>query len=131
LYWDYGVAGLVTAQSTTGTGVFSEFTSTFTDMFGAQSKVYNEKIRAGENMCQRILRMEALKLKGNAILAADIDYAEVGGAKGMLMVCMTGTAVILRNPEILGEKTVESFKALAEFKARLKHLGQYRIAETE
>lgn len=131
LHWDYSVAGLVTAQSTTGTGVFAEFTSAFTDMFGAQSKVYNQKLRAGEDMCQSILRKEALELGANAILAADIDYAEVGGDKGMLMVCMTGTAVILKNPEVLGEKAVESFSLLSEWRARLTHLGRYRVPAYE
>jgi uncharacterized protein YbjQ (UPF0145 family) len=48
------------------------------------------------------LRKETLELGGNAVLATDIDYAEVGGDKGMLIVCMTGTAVLLKNPEVLG-----------------------------
>lgn len=126
LGWEYSVRGLVTAQSTTGTGVFSEFTSAFTDMFGAQSKVYNQKLKAGEDMCKAILRKEALDLRANAVLAADIDYAEVGGEKGMLMVCMTGTAVLMRNPEILGADVVVAFNQLNECAPRLDHLNQYR-----
>ncbi len=127
LNWDYAVLGLVTAQSTTGTGVFSEITSSFTDLFGTQSNAYNKKLRDGEDMCQSILRKETLELGGNAILAADIDYAEVGGNKGMLMVCMTGTAVILQNPELLGEKTEKSLNVLGELGVRLTDLDQYKI----
>lgn len=62
-------------------------------------------------------------------MAADIDYAEVGGNKGMLMVCMTGTAVILQNPELLGEKTVKSLNVLGELGVRLTHLDQYKIQD--
>ena len=127
LHWDYTVCGLVTAQTTTGTGVFAEFTASFTDIAGAQSKAYNEKIKAGENICKGILRMEALDLGANAVIAADIDYAEVGGGKGMLMVCMTGTAVLLRNPEILGSSAPESFQRLGALRDRLRHLSQYRV----
>jgi uncharacterized protein YbjQ (UPF0145 family) len=126
LHWDYTVCGLVTAQTTTGTGVFAEFTASFTDIAGAQSKAYNEKIKAGENICKGILRMEALDLGANAVIAADIDYAEVGGGKGMLMVCMTGTAVLLRNPEVLGSSAPESFQRLGALRDRLRHLSQYR-----
>lgn len=127
LHWDYTVCGLVTAQTTTGTGVFAEFAASFTDFAGSQSRAYNEKIKAGENICKGILRMEALDQGANAVIAADIDYAEVGGGKGMLMVCMTGTAVLLRNPDILGSNAAESFQRLGALRDRLRHLSQYRV----
>ncbi len=84
--WDYEIIGMVTGQSTTGTGVFSEFSSSFTDFFGAQSKTYNKKIKGGEDLCFTQLRIQAMDLGGNAVIATDIDYAEVGGEKGMLLV---------------------------------------------
>lgn len=97
LNWDYQVKWLVTGQSTTGTGVFSEFTSSFTDLFGVQSGRYNSKIKAGELLCQTQIRTQAIRAGANAVIGVDIDYAEVGGDKGMLMVCMTGTAVRIKN----------------------------------
>jgi hypothetical protein len=51
----------------------------------------------------------------------------VGGGKGMLMVCMTGTSVLLRNPEILGRSASESFHRLEALRDRLRHLSQYRV----
>jgi hypothetical protein len=54
--WEYEVLGLVTGQSVTGTGVLSEFTSSFTDLFGMQSGRYNQKIKAGEILCAVQLR---------------------------------------------------------------------------
>jgi uncharacterized protein YbjQ (UPF0145 family) len=91
--WIYRPIGVVTAQTVTGTGMFSDVASAFTDLFGTQSGTYNAKIREGENICQASLRSQAIELGGNAVLAVDIDYAEVGGQRAMLMVCMTGTVV--------------------------------------
>jgi uncharacterized protein YbjQ (UPF0145 family) len=106
--WAYKPLGLITGQSVTGTGVFSEFASDWTDFFGTQSKSYNKKISGGEQICQTQLRLKCIEMGGNAILGVDIDYAEVGGGKGMLMVCMTGTAVLLENPEVLGMEAIEA-----------------------
>jgi len=112
--WRFTPLSLVTGQSVTGTGVFSEFASNWTDFFGAQSKAYNQKIAGGEFICQTQLRLKCVEAGGNAILAVDIDYAEVGGLKGMLMVCMTGTAVLLENTEVMGEETIEALNILTE-----------------
>jgi uncharacterized protein YbjQ (UPF0145 family) len=91
--WTYEPIGIVTGQTVTGTGVFSDVASAFTDLFGTQSGTYNSKLREGENLCKTQLRGQTIELGGNAVLAVDIDYAEVGGQRAMLMVCMTGTAV--------------------------------------
>lgn len=110
--WKFQPLSLVTGQSVTGTGVFSEFASDWSDFFGAQSKTYNKKIAGGEQICQTQLRLKCIELGGNAILGVDIDYAEVGGGKGMLMVCMTGTAVLLDNPEVLSAGAIEAMSML-------------------
>lgn len=127
LHWDYHTLGIVTGQSTTGTGVFAEFASTWTDVFGAQSGIYNEKIKNGELLCLTQLRKQTLELGGNAILAVDIDYSEMGGIKGMIMVCMTGTAVVLRNIDIFGENTVEKITLLKKLNDRLDYLESFKI----
>lgn len=81
LGWDYEVIGLVTGQSVTGTGVLSEITSSFTDLLGKQSNRHNEKIKSGENLCATQLRQQVIDQGGNAVLALDIDYSELGGGK--------------------------------------------------
>jgi uncharacterized protein YbjQ (UPF0145 family) len=91
--WTYKPITIITAQTVTGTGIFSDISSAFTDLFGAQSGAYNTKLRDGENMCKSSLRAQAIELGANAVIGVDVDYAEVGGQRAMLMVCMTGTAV--------------------------------------
>ncbi|SMC39538.1 heavy metal-binding domain-containing protein [Cellulophaga tyrosinoxydans] len=125
LNWEYRIIGMVTGQSTTGTGVISEFTSSFTDFFGAQSGRYNQKLKAGENMCFSQLRLQTLDLGGNAVIATDIDYSEVGGDKGMLMVCMAGTAIRLTNINILAKEQAEIIENLSYANKRLRELKKY------
>ena len=126
LNWDYDILDMVTGQSTTGTGVISEFTSSFTDLFGAQSGRHNKKLKSGEDMCFAQLRKQALDIGGNAVIATDIDYSELGAGKGMIMVCMAGTAVKLKNLDVLGQQKAKTIDELVTLNDRLRHLGQYK-----
>jgi uncharacterized protein YbjQ (UPF0145 family) len=126
--WSFRPVGIVTAQSTTGTGLFSDVTSAFTDAFGVQSNAYNSKIRAGEDRCKASLRMQTLQLGGNAVLGADVDYSEVGGQRAMLMVCMTGTAVELADLRIFGDGFDERLSQLRESAKRLAILNKLELA---
>ncbi|MGE6219553.1 heavy metal-binding domain-containing protein [Nubsella zeaxanthinifaciens] len=119
LKWDYKTLSIVSGQSVTGTGIFSEIGSSFVDFFGGQSNQFAKKLKDGEDFCKNQLRANAVKLGANAIIAADIDYSEVGGAKGMLMVCMSGTAVYVSN---LAEVNPEIQKDLTEFLELSKEL---------
>ena len=122
--WDYEVIGLVTGQASTGTGVFSDVASSFTDVFGGQSGTINRKLRGGEVTCMSQLRIGALELGANAVLGVDIDYAEFGGDNSIVTVCMTGTAVKLKNVEILGEERTKILTTLTESIERIGYLSQ-------
>lgn len=111
--WDYKVLGIATGQSTTGTGLFSEVSSSWTDLFGMQSSAYNNKIAHGEVLCGQQIRSKAIEMGGNAVIAVDIDYAEMGGEKGMIMVCMAGTVIKLNNLEVLDQFKIDSLHRLS------------------
>jgi uncharacterized protein YbjQ (UPF0145 family) len=122
--WDFRTLRIVTAQSVIGTGVLSEFSASLGDLFGKISPAFVSKIVQGEESCCAQLVQKTLALGGNAVLAVDIDYAELGSLKGMIMVCMTGTAVSLRNVEVLGTETAKNIGTLKEKLAELSHLNQ-------
>ncbi len=105
-----------------GTGVFTEIASSFTDMLGQESKKYNDKIKTGEENCFAQLRIQAMQLDANAIIGTDIDYAEMGAGKSMVMVCMTGTAIRLNNPEIIFDQYEEQAKTMKESNSRIAEL---------
>lgn len=125
LNWDYRAIQMVSGQSSTGTGVITEFTSSFTDTFGGDSGRHNKKLRAGEDLCLLQLRKQTLALGGNAIIACDIDYSEIGSGKGILMVCMAGTAIELKNTDIISNNLsikLEKLNELSKEKLELKNL---------
>jgi uncharacterized protein YbjQ (UPF0145 family) len=126
--WDYNVLGLATGQSTTGTGLFAEVGASWTDFFGLQSHTYNKKIANGEELCLQQIRAKAVKMGGNAIIAVDIDYSEMGGEKGMIMVCMSGTVVKLNNLDVLDQYKVDSIKKIS-FLADKLHVSNNKYAE--
>ena len=75
---------MVTGQTTTGTGVLTEFTSSFTDFFGVQSGRHNKKLKDGEDMCKVQLRTQTLNMGGNAVDVVGpkrLVVAEEGGEK--------------------------------------------------
>lgn len=77
LNWDYSILNLVSAQTVTGTGLLSEISSSWSDFVGGQSGSLQEKLSQGELLCRNQLRYKAAMLGGNAVIAADVDYAEV------------------------------------------------------
>ncbi|PUZ25058.1 hypothetical protein DCC81_12150 [Chitinophaga parva] len=106
--WNYRTIGMATGQSTSGTGFLTEVSASWTDFFGMQSGAYNKKISEGELLCYRQLRSKALQMGGNAVVATDIDYSEMGAAKGMVMVCMSGTVVKIENTDVVSDVFAET-----------------------
>ena len=120
------MVGMVTGQSITGTGIISEIASSFTDLFGMQSGKFGNKIKEGENICKAQLRLAAAHLGACAVIATDIDYSEVGGGKGMLMVCMSGTAIKLNNLDVLDSEAAKKLSDLENISKTYNSLSIYK-----
>ena len=124
--WNYDSLSIVTGQTVIGTGVISEFTSSFADFFGGKSNAFSQKLAQGELNCFEQLRAKAVHLGGNAIIATDIDYGEVGAAtKGMLMVCAAGTAVKVKNTDVLKED-IKTFETITQYSTEVRALTHLR-----
>jgi len=126
LNWDYEVIGIVTSQSVIGTGLVSEITASWTDFFGKESNSFNVKIKQGEENCMNQLRTKAILLNAHAIIGTDIDYSELGSGKGMIMVCMAGTAIRIKNPEVINFD-LEAYSKLSKAKERMEILSKVDI----
>lgn len=125
IHWEYEVMNIITAQSVIGTGLLTEIKTDFSDFFGMKSDSMTSKLKTGENYCFAQLRKQALDLGANAILAADIDYSEVASLKGMLMVCIAGTAVKVSNIQVFGENRASNIEKLFYSNNRLKEIQKY------
>ena len=124
--WEFDTISMITSQAVLGTSVISDVYTGFADIFGSNSKTLTSVLKSGENYCLNILRKQAIELGANAIIAIDIDYAEVGGSKAMLMVCISGTAVNLKNTvQVLGPEKGNNLNQALELTSRVSHLLQF------
>ena len=85
---------VVSTNIVNGTGLFSDWKASFTDIFGGSSATYQNKLRKIYDKAIAELTIEARKRGANAIVGLKVDYGEVSG-KGMqmFMVSAIGTAV--------------------------------------
>lgn len=123
--WDYDVIEMVTTQTTTGTGFLTELSRSFNDFFGTTSNTTNQKIASATNLCKTDLRIQCVKLGGNAVVSTDIDFNEVGaGTTNMLMVCMAGTAITIKNMPSLGAERRSGIIEVTEILEELEAISE-------
>lgn len=113
--------GTVSSHVVTGTGFFSDFAASFTDIFGGRSVSYQKQLISIKDEVLDRLKHEALDLGANCILGLKIDFDEISGkGKTMFMVTALGTAVDVRrikknsNEEFAKVKLLKSEKIESE-----------------
>ncbi len=87
--------GIVTGEAIMGANLFRDFFAGIRDIVGGRTASY-EKVLNGARMAA-ISEMEqrAAERGANAVVGVDIDYEVLGQANGMMMVAVSGTAVIV------------------------------------
>lgn len=121
--WNYDSIGLVSGHSVIGTGFFSELSGSIADLTGGKAFKHLEKLKNAENQSLDEIRINAIRLGANAVISASLSYNEIGGQKGMIMVCVTGTAVFIKNPnDVLNEKQIKAVEAIEIVKEEIKDL---------
>lgn len=123
--WKYDILDMITAQTTSGTGFATELSRTFNDFFGGTSNTTNKKIIDATNLCKADLRIQCVKMGGNAIISTDIDFNEIGsGSTNMLMVCMAGTAIKVLDINMFNEKSREYILEVIELTEKLDAIAE-------
>jgi uncharacterized protein YbjQ (UPF0145 family) len=87
--------GAIYAQSILGANVVLDLMAAIRDFIGGHSKSYERVLARAREDAMKNLVKEAEKLGANAILAVDLDYNTVGPNGSMMMVSVSGTAVVL------------------------------------
>lgn len=86
--------GIVTGETIMGANVLKDFAAGLTDFFGGRAGAYeNELIKAKEIALKEMVE-RAERMGANAIVGIDLDYETVGSNGSMLMVSVSGTAVV-------------------------------------
>lgn len=87
--------GIVFGEVVAGVDFIKDFAAGISNFFGGRSGSYEgELIRAREEAISE-MNNRAEKLGANAIVGIDIDYEVLGQGNNMLMVTVSGTAVIV------------------------------------
>jgi uncharacterized protein YbjQ (UPF0145 family) len=62
---------------------------------GGRSAAYEKELRKAREAALAELQEEARELGANAVVGVDLDYEVLGTGNGMLMVSVSGTAVVV------------------------------------
>lgn len=85
--------GVVTGEVIMAANVGRDLLASFTDLVGGRSKAYETKLREARDEAYKEMTQQASQRGANAVIGADINYEVV--RQGMLMVAVSGTAVII------------------------------------
>lgn len=86
--------GIVFGEVVSGVDFVKDMVAGLSNFFGGRSNTYEEElIRARQGALQE-MENRAAQLGANAIVGVDVDYEVLGANNGMLMVTVSGTAVV-------------------------------------
>ena len=88
-------AGVVTGEAILGANIFKDLFAGIRDIVGGRSAAYEEELRRARTIALTEVRQSASELGANAVVGIDLDYETVGAQGSMLMVSVSGTAVVI------------------------------------
>ena len=87
--------GVVTGEAIMGANIFKDLFAGIRDIVGGRSATYERELRRAREIAISEMQQSAAEKGANALVAVDIDYETVGTNGSMLMVSVSGTAVVL------------------------------------
>ncbi|MBQ7318250.1 MAG: YbjQ family protein [Phascolarctobacterium sp.] len=88
--------GLVFGEVVSGVNIFKDMFSGIRDVIGGRSGAYEGEIEEARDKALEEMAKRAEKMGANAVIAVDVDYEVLGEKNGMLMVSVSGTAVVVK-----------------------------------
>ncbi len=87
--------GLVTGETIIGANFVKDFMAGIRDIVGGRSTSYEKVLRQAKDTSMKEMEERAAEIGANAIVGIDIDYETIGQGSSMLMVAVSGTAVVV------------------------------------
>ena len=87
--------GVVAGEAILGANVFKDLFAGLRDIVGGRSGMYERELQKARDIAMLELQQNAQALGANAVVGIDIDYEVVGQNGSMLMVSISGTAVVI------------------------------------
>ena len=88
--------GIVTGEAIMGANIFKDLFAGIRDIVGGRSASYERELRRAREIAMEEIKTAAAEMGANAVVGIDIDYETVGSNGSMLMVTVSGTAVVLQ-----------------------------------
>jgi uncharacterized protein YbjQ (UPF0145 family) len=86
--------GVVTGEAIIGANVFRDLFAAVRDIVGGRSATYERALAEARETAMTEMSQRAQTLGANAVIGIDLDYEVLGQGNGMLMVSVSGTAVL-------------------------------------
>ena len=86
--------GVVTGEAIIGANVFRDLFAAVRDIVGGRSATYERALAEARETAMTEMSQRAQTLGANAVIGIDLDYEVLGQGNGMLMVSVSGTAVV-------------------------------------
>ena len=87
--------GIVTGEAIMGANIFKDLFAGIRDIVGGRSATYERELRRAREMAMEEIDRRPRREGANAVVGVDLDYETVGGNASMLMVTVSGTAVVV------------------------------------
>nr|WP_317325751.1 putative heavy metal-binding protein [uncultured Flavonifractor sp.] len=87
--------GLVFGEVVSGVDFLRDFGAGLRNFFGGRSAGYEEELQAARETALAEMSRRAEALGADAVVGVDVDYEVLGADNGMLMISVSGTAVVL------------------------------------
>lgn len=87
--------GIVTGETIIGANMFKDLFAVIRDIVGGRAGAYEKVLREAKDTSMNEMIQRASQLGANAIVGIDIDYETIGQSNSMLMVAVSGTAVVI------------------------------------
>jgi uncharacterized protein YbjQ (UPF0145 family) len=88
--------GVVTGEAILGANIFKDLFAGLRDIVGGRSASYEKELRTAREVAMSELEAAAAERGANAVVGVDLDYEVLGQNNGMLMVSVSGTAVVVQ-----------------------------------
>ena len=87
--------GIVTGEAIMGANIFKDLFAGIRDIVGGRSATYERELRRAREIAMEEIKTAAAEIGANAVVGIDLDYETVGTNASMLMVTISGTAVVV------------------------------------
>jgi uncharacterized protein YbjQ (UPF0145 family) len=87
--------GIVAGEAILGANILSDLFAGLRDIVGGRAAAYEKELRRAREVAMQEMTASAVEQGANAVVGVDLDYEVLGQNNGMLMVSVSGTAVVI------------------------------------